>query len=168
MNGIPVSPWKGFTRYLRNALNAVEGWSFVEPFFPVFNVDGMHWADDLGIAQESQNVVTATVGGPTLTVPANESWLVLCCVGQIAGVAAGQITVGQARLALRMEGVQMPITEAANGTTRIGAITVWTPPYPVMMHPGDALIGQFFNGHTADLGSTVHALRRRLPSASTP
>lgn len=166
---LPVSPWKGFTRYLRNALNVAEGWEFAAPFFPIFHVDGMHWADELGIAFDSVDIVAgAATTTLTLTVPPNESWLVLSATAQIAPVLAGQATVGQVRLAMTMEGQTLAITEGVNGTTRVGVQSVWTPPYPILLHPGDSFIGHFFNGHTANLSGSVRALRRRLPSTSTP
>lgn len=170
MNGSwPISPARGYSKYLRRILSFVEGWVFTEPFTPVFSVDGFHWGDDLGIVQATQNIVTGAASATiTLSVPSNESWLVLGAVAQLAAVPAGQAIVGQVRLAIRMDNLPMPVTEAVNGTTRCGAQSIWMPPYPMILHPGDALSAQMFNGHTADLTGTLHALRRRIPTSSNP
>lgn len=166
---IPISPWRGFTRYLRNALNLAEGWQFAEPFFPSFSVDGMHWAGELGIAEIT---ATVTAGADTstinLVVPANEAWLVLVASAQISQVASGQATPGQIRLDVNMDGNPMVLTEAVTGSTRCGVQSVWTPPYPILMHAGDSFSARIFNAHIADLVAAVRVMRRRLPSASTP
>lgn len=166
---LPVSPWKGFTRYLRNALNVAEGWEFAQPFFPVFHVDGMHWADELGVAVGTQNVVAGAASTALIMpVPANETWLVLMASAQIGQVAAGQATPGQCRLSMVMEGQNVALTEAVTGSTRCGVQSIWIPPYPILLHPGDSFVATLFNGHTADLSGFVRVLRRRLPSTSTP
>lgn len=166
---IEISPWKGFTRYLRNALNVAEGWEFTKPFFPVFSVDGMHWADELGIAEATAVIVAGAASSSiVLTVPANEAWLVLSATCHITQVAGGQAVPGQVRLVATMEGRFISLTEGITGTTRVGVQSIWTPPYPILFQSGDNLTGHLFNGHTADLNGFVRCLRRRLPSTSTP